>query len=163
MCQAMRGASKPPPLASSSSVLGCMLKKNLILKRRAYKTTLCELFSPALFLSILVLGYALSDVDYISAGIYAATTLRLEPLLSALQPVLDGVSLTQGAQCAAQSQAGGNASDVCASARNVDLMSLRDSLNSLLNGPLPVLPIDVYLAVRPAEPRTALPSLPVHG
>ena len=161
----------PPPLASSGSVLWCILKKNLLLKRRAYKTTLCELFSPALFLSILVLGYSLSDVTYLDAGIYAATTLRLEPLLEAAQPLLDGTDLSQSAACAfgggggssygggygsgggnasLLGGSGGNASDApgaCAGLRNVDLLSLRSSLTSLLNGPLPVLPIDVYLAI----------------
>lgn len=137
----------PPPLPSSASVLWCILKKNFLLKRRAYKTSLCELFSPALFLSILVLGYALSSVDYISAGVYAATTLELGPLLSAAQPLLDGASLTEGASCAAEFARGGNASAACANAPDVDLLRLRGSLDSLLNGPLPVLPIDVYLAV----------------
>ena len=137
----------PPPLASTPRVLFCLLKKNWILKRRAWKTSLCELFSPALFLSLLVLGYALSRVDYFSSGIYASSMLDLDPVLRAIQPILDGASLNDGASCAAEFASGRNVSAACAAVPDVDLMRLRGSLNSLLNGPLPVLPIDVYLAV----------------
>ena len=80
-------ASPPSDARSSSSQLKAVLRKNMLLKRRAWKTSLCELLSPALFLSILVLGYYLSDIDYFAAASYARTTLLLGPLLDALAPL----------------------------------------------------------------------------
>ena len=45
------------------------LKTKLVLKTRSPITTFFELVSPALFVGILVLGYFLSDVDTIEAGL----------------------------------------------------------------------------------------------
>jgi hypothetical protein len=147
-------ASMPLPAeARKSNQLKAVLRKNVLLKRRAWKTTCCELFSPALFLSILVLGFYLSEVDYIAAANFARTTLQLGPLLDALAPLAtasstaslaaSAASAASGAMCMAQ---GGNASAGCA-ADDLNLFQLRGSLDSLLQGPLPVLPLDLYLGV----------------
>ena len=154
------------------------MRKNLLLKRRSWKTTFCEIFSPALFLSMLVLAYYLSDITYREAGIYARTTLNLGPLLDALEPAFGvaGSSASPGAglgACISGGVGGGmgggsgtranssgtsanssgtsaNSSDAdaCSAAGDsLNLWQLRSSLDSLLNGPLPVLPVDVYLAI----------------
>merc|ERR1711965_1021641 len=75
--------------ASSASQLKTVLYKNFLLKKRAYKTTCCEIFSPALFLSVLVLGYTLSSTNYYGEGNYAKTELNLAPLTSTILPVLN--------------------------------------------------------------------------
>ena len=46
----------PPRATDGGSQLVTMLHKNWTLKKRAWKTSLCELFSPAIFLSLLVLA-----------------------------------------------------------------------------------------------------------
>lgn len=146
--------SMPAPAeARRSSQLKAVLRKNVLLKRRAWKTSCCEILSPALFLSILVLGYYLSDITYIAAANYSMTTLFFGPFLEALAPLARASSTGASAgasslagdamQCMAQ---GGNASAGCAS-DGLNLMQLRGSLDSLLQGPLPVLPIDLYLGV----------------
>ena len=68
-----------PAEARRSSQLKAVLRKNVLLKRRAWKTSCCEILSPALFLSILVLGYYLSDITYIAAANYSMTTLFFGP------------------------------------------------------------------------------------
>ena len=157
----MKEQIEPPALASSASTLWAVLRKNAILKRRAWKTSICEVVSPAIFLSVLVLGYLLSSVTYIDAGIYAATTLQLTPLIDAIQPLVDGGASAAAAASACEnvtsvsvrdmmSQQSGNMSDGLACSplsSDLDLLRLRESIDSLLNGPLPVLPIDVYLGV----------------
>ena len=73
-------------VASPRQQLGAVLRKNLLLKRRALKTSCCEVLSPCLFLGILVLGYYLSSTDYYAAGIYAALNLKLAPLVDVSMP-----------------------------------------------------------------------------
>ena len=58
------------------------LKTKLVLKTRSPITTFFELVSPALFVGILVLGYFLSDVDTIEAGLYAVTHFDVRPLFA---------------------------------------------------------------------------------
>ena len=135
-----------PPPASSASTLWAVLHKNAILKRRAWKTSICEIASPAIFLSVLVLGYALSDVTYIPSGVYASTTLRLDPLVRAAGPILSDAGLISDTAAACASGGVSGSSAEC-TRPELNLMSLRGSVNALLNGPLPVLPIDVYLAI----------------
>ena len=43
--------------------LGALIWQHAVLKRRAPRTTCCELLSPAIFLAVLVLGYAFSDIE----------------------------------------------------------------------------------------------------
>ena len=52
----LRGVRSPFNSRSLRCLLA-VLHKNWTLKKRAWKTTICELVSPSLFLSILVLGY----------------------------------------------------------------------------------------------------------
>ena len=66
-----------PRVAHASSQHKAMLWKNVLLKRRALKTTLAEFLSPPAFLGILVLGYTLSSVTYIDAKQYANSTLDI--------------------------------------------------------------------------------------
>ena len=67
--------------ASCSSQLTAILKKNGRLKRRGWCTTCCEIVSPALFCCILLLGYSLSEVFVINAGLYASLKFDVAPLL----------------------------------------------------------------------------------
>ena len=78
-------ASTAPLRARSSSQLRAMMWKNALLKRRAWKTTLAEFFSPPAFLAVLVLGYSLSSTTYIDASIYATSTLDIDTLLGVAQ------------------------------------------------------------------------------
>ena len=151
------GAGAPPPHASSVSQLKTVLHKNLLLKRRAYKTTFCEIASPALFLSILVLGYYLSSTDHYAEGMYAKTTLSVAPLAYAILPIFEATSTNeslglglfdglggglgrrqrrrQRALQKQQQQQGGGVGDGGGS--TLDLWALRGSLLALLNGLLP--------------------------
>ena len=67
--------------ASSTRQLGAVLRKNARLKRRSCCVTCCELFSPAIFCCILVLGFNLSSEEYIKAGLYAALSFDVAPLV----------------------------------------------------------------------------------
>jgi hypothetical protein len=146
------GTAGLAPPARCGSQLNAVLRKNWLLKKRAWKTTLCELVSPPLFLSILVLGFYLSDVTNIPAGNYASTNLYVGPILDAVAP-LTGGTCSDGGTAAANSSSIGSTSgassllDGAGDAGCLDLLSLRNSLNSLLNGPLPVLPLSLYLSV----------------
>ena len=79
-----------PTRARGSSQLGAILRKNLLLKRRAPKTTCAEVLSPPLFLSILVLGYFLSETEVYGVGIYASTEVNVASLISTLGPLVSG-------------------------------------------------------------------------
>ena len=109
-----------PRVAHASSQLKAMLWKNVLLKRRALKTTLAEFLSPPAFLGILVLGYTLSSVTYIDAKQYANSTLDIATITGTFSSDSDS---------------------------NVDLMGARGSITSVINGPLPVPSIDIFLAV----------------
>lgn len=67
--------------ASGCAQLRAVLRKNARLKRRGWCTTCCEILSPALFCSILVLGYTLSDEVLFNASMYASLKFDLVPLL----------------------------------------------------------------------------------
>lgn len=174
-------AIKVPPAPSGRRQLRAVMHKNLLLKRRAWKTSCCEILAPALLMSVLVLGYSLSEKEYISAAIYAMTTLELGPLAQALTPILDP-NYEPPVPCEAGDCGGyhrrlalvGDDSVLRRQRRSrrrlhewcyvpgepnktlvpdggcqddVDLIALRGDLTALLNGPLPVLPIDTFLGV----------------
>ena len=77
--------------ASCSSQLTAILKKNGRLKRRGWCTTCCEIVSPALFCCILLLGYSLSEVFVINAGLYASLKFDVAPLLELAFESADGL------------------------------------------------------------------------
>ena len=137
---------RSPFNSRSLRCLLAVLHKNWTLKKRAWKTTTCELVSPSLFLSILVLGYYLSNVRTFAPSIYSATQLEVGPLLDAARPLLQNADIRASAQCAAASFRGGPACNR-SNVPDVDLGRIRSSLGGLLTGPLPVLPIDVYLSI----------------
>ena len=70
------------PASLSMTAFTAYLKTKLLLKTRSPITTFFELVSPALFVGILVLGYFLSDVDTIEAGLYAVTHFDVRPLFA---------------------------------------------------------------------------------
>ena len=146
--------------ARSGAQLGAVLRKNWLLKKRAWKTTCAEIFSPPLFLSLLVLGYTLSDNENFTAGIYAATNLEIGPIISALAPLAagvgSGINLGETVQGIADStltssngtlRCGSTSGSGCDGSSEFDLLSVRRSLSSIINGPLPVLSVDAFLAV----------------
>ena len=91
---------RSPFNSRSLRCLLAVLHKNWTLKKRAWKTTICELVSPSLFLSILVLGYYLSNVRTFAPSIYSATQLEVGPLLDAARPLLQNADIRASAQCA---------------------------------------------------------------
>ena len=120
--------------ASVSSQLTAILKKNGRLKRRGWCTTCCEIVSPALFCCILLLGYSLSEVILIEAGLYASLQFDVAPLLEIAFESADG--LVDGG--------GGKESSYDPSSLVFDV---RGIIEPILKGPLPTLPLDVYVAV----------------
>ena len=91
-------ASGTPPLAARleatrrvnpTTQLVALLRKNGIQKRRTIRTTCCELFSPVLMITVLVLAYNLSEVTYKRANMY--TEMKVD-LPGPIGDVLDLVS-----------------------------------------------------------------------
>ena len=106
--------------------LGAMMWKNSLLKRRAWKTTTCELVSPVLFIGVLVLGYSLSDSDSYPERTHASQTINLGALLSSAS----------------------NAANIGRPGSNLlELWGFAFELLRLGIGPIPVLSIDVYAGV----------------
>ena len=149
-----------PTRARGNSQLGAILRKNLLLKRRAPKTTCAEVLSPPLFLSILVLGYFLSETKVYGVGIYASTEVNVASLISTLGPLVSGsaqvavpgagVAGTQS-ECEVTSLNTNLTQCGIENTENVDLFGLRGSLTSIINGPLPVLNIDTFLSIGRAQ------------
>ena len=79
MCKAE--SDGPPRAARRTEQLRSTLWKNLLIKRRAPRTTCCEITSPALFICILVLGFYLSSIDSYPEAVYAAIRLDVGALL----------------------------------------------------------------------------------
>lgn len=73
--------------------LGVMLKRQLLTKMRARRQTLCELFSPLIFIALLVVGWSVSldSIEERPAYIYANQTLDFSPILE-LAESLSGLS-----------------------------------------------------------------------
>ena len=109
--------------------LRAVLRKNALLKRRAWKTTVCEIAAPPLFLSLLTIAYLMSKDDGIDAGIYASTTIELDDLLGLSSGGLgtDGCTAGNGSQC------------------DVDLLGIYNNVNAILSGPTPVIGLDSFL------------------
>ena len=83
-----------------SGPLLAVLHKSIILKRRAPKTTVCQLLSAPLLASVLVLAFSYSHVDDVEAASYAVLHFRVAPLLAA---ALDA-GLDRGAESSIQDQ-----------------------------------------------------------
>ena len=63
--------------------LRAVLRKDFLLKRRSPRTTLCQIFSPPLLASILVLAFSYSSKQEFGAATYAVLHLRAGPMLAA--------------------------------------------------------------------------------
>ena len=81
----MEGADvdRPPSVAKARDQLQTLIWKHALLKRRAPKSFLCELMSPALFICILVLGYYLADISYKKGKEYVTLDLDITPIAQA--------------------------------------------------------------------------------
>jgi len=130
------------PAARRTEQLRSTLWKNLLIKRRAPRSTLCELVSPSLFILILVLGFYLSDIASYSAASYAVLTLDVGPLLEL------AIGFTSPVAFSAASLLGGGGGN--SSGPSVNLIGLRDGLGPLLTGPLPVLDLPLFAGVSQA-------------
>ena len=70
-----------PTLMLASRQRRALLGVHATLKRRAPRTTCIEIFSPAAFLLILVIGYSFSHVSHFDAAVYAVLKLDMLPLI----------------------------------------------------------------------------------
>ena len=117
--------------ASSARQLGAVLRKNARLKHRSCCVTCCELFSPAIFCCILVLGFNLSSEEYIKAGLYAALSFDVAPLVDLALEVGEFDVDSNG---------------------TVDLdpdlfLDVRSEIEPVINGPLPVMPLETFVSI----------------
>ena len=139
------------------------LKTKLLLKTRSPITTFFELVSPALFVGILVLGYFLSDVDTIEAGLYAVTHFDVRPLFAVFfDNLLDAFAGDAGSYdtmpAANASSTAANASTAAAVLGTRDLWDILGSVDSVLSGPLPIIPLDVFVGIGVAVREALSPS-----
>ena len=139
------------------------LKTKLVLKTRSPITTFFELVSPALFVGILVLGYFLSDVDTIEAGLYAVTHFDVRPLFAVFfDNLLDAFAGDAGSydtMPAANASAAANATASTAAVLGTrDLWDILGSVDSVLSGPLPTIPLDVFVGIGVAVREALSPS-----
>jgi len=139
---ATEGDEGLPRVARRTDQLRVSLWKHVLVKRRAPKATVCELVSPALFISILVLGYYLSDPAQFPAAIYAAIRLDIGPLLELV------IGFTQ--VVAAPDAFSGSSLVQQPNSSSIDLIGVRDSVGPLLEGPLPVLDLPLFAGVSQA-------------
>ena len=137
------------------------LKTKLLLKTRSPITTFFELVSPALFVGILVLGYFLSDVDTIEAGLYAVTHFDVRPLFAVFfDNLLDAFAGDAGSydtMPAANATTAANASTAAVLGTR-DLWDILGSVDSVLSGPLPIIPLDVFVGIGVAVREALSPS-----
>ena len=138
------------------------LKTKLLLKTRSPITTFFELVSPALFVGILVLGYFLSDVDTIEAGLYAVTHFDVRPLFAVFfDNLLDAFAGDAGsydAMPAANASAANATASTAAVLGTRDLWDILGSVDSVLSGPLPIIPLDVFVGIGVAVREALSPS-----
>ena len=138
------------------------LKTKLVLKTRSPITTFFELVSPALFVGILVLGYFLSDIDTIEAGLYAVTHFDVRPLFAVffdnLLDAFAGDARSYDTMPAANASAANATASTAAVLGTRDLWDILGSVDSVLSGPLPIIPLDVFVGIGVAVREALSPS-----
>lgn len=70
-------------LASQCDQFGAVMRKNCVVKRRAWFQTCLEIVSAPLLLLILLIARSISDTDYYDAVVYANQSFPLDALLGA--------------------------------------------------------------------------------
>ena len=70
-------------LASQCDQFGAVMRKNCVVKRRAWFQTCLEIISAPLLLLILLIARSISDTDYYDAVVYANQSFPLDALLGA--------------------------------------------------------------------------------
>lgn len=121
--------------------LRALLWKNWLLKRRSPRTALFELLLPVGFMTILLFGYELSEVEVFGAGVYNGRYINTTVVLGAFGGAdgLGDVGALGGGSGGSAGLGGGGA------VTTGDLVRVRSTLDAVLNGPLPVPTIEQYV------------------
>jgi len=143
-----------PRRARVRDQLRATLWQQALVKRRTPRATCCALVSPALFISICVVGYHLTDPETFDAAIYAVIALDVGPLLSLAVEFASG----PGAGGGGGFGPGGLVWESSGNSTDLDLLSVRRNLEPLLTGPLPVFGLPSYAGVSSAARSALSPS-----